>query len=237
MRTVFLHRMKLPAPAEIKIVPAYRLAEAARYLGASASTLGGWFRGRTYKAAGQQRRARPVLGQHGQAGDTLSFLDLIEAHMLQAIRRGYGIPLNRFRKAMEFLREINPDLHFLAHKNFRHDRRDLFLQMEDRLVSLSERGQVVSEDIIAEGLQRLDYGKDGFASRLFLHLPGSDRNTIALDPTLGFGRPVIGRLGIKAEAVGERFAAGEGIADIATDYGAEIMEIEDALRWCKRLAA
>lgn len=237
MSTGSQKRMKLSAPEEVKIVPAYRLAEAAHYLGASPSTLRSWFRGRSYKAAGQQRRALPVLGQHGAAAETLSFLDLVEAHILHAIRRGYGIPLVGFRKAMEYLREINPDLHFLAHEDFRYDRRNLFLRMEDRLVSLSERGQVVSQEIIEEGLKRLDYGADGFASRFFLPIAHSERHTIALDPTLGFGRPVIARLGIKAEVIGDRFAAGESIADMADDYGAKAKEIEDALRWCKRLAA
>ena len=230
-------RMNLPVPEEIKIVPAYRMTEAARYLGASPSTLRAWFRGRSYKVAGQQRRSHPVLGQHGATSETISFLDLVEAHILHAIRRGYGIPLNRFRRAMEYLREINPDLHFLAHENFRCDHRDLFLQMEDKLVSLSERGQVVAEPIIEEGFKRLHYGQDGFASRFFLPVAHSNRNTIALDPSIGFGRPVIARLGVKAEVIAERFAAGEGIAEMAEDYGAKVREIEDALRWCNRLAA
>lgn len=237
MRTVVQKRMKLHTPEELKIVPAYRLAEAARYLGASPSTLGGWFRGRNYKSGGQKRRTTPVLGQHGQQTDALSFLDLVEAHLLQAIRRGFHIPLNRFRKAMEYLREIYPDLHYLAHKDFCCDRRDLFLKVEDRLVSLSERGQIVSEKIIEEGLKRLDYGTDGFASRLFLPTPHTERRTIAIDPSIGFGRPMIARLGIKAEVIGERFAAGEGVEAIASDYGAKTIEIEDALRWFKRLAA
>lgn len=237
MRTVAQKRMKLTTPEEVKIVPAYRLADAARYLGASPSTLRGWFRGRNYKSGGQQRRATPVLGQHGAQGDALSFLDLVEAHLLHAIRRGYGIPLNRFRQAMDFLREIHPDLHFLAHQDFRYDHHHLFLKVEDQLVSLSERGQIVSEKIIEDGLKRLDYGADGFASRFFLPTSHTERRTIALDPSLGFGRPVIARLGIKADVIGERFAAGEGVEAIASDYGAKTMEIEDALRWCKRVAA
>jgi uncharacterized protein (DUF433 family) len=237
MGTVPRKFMKLPKPEEIKIVPAYNVAEAARYLGASASTLRGWFRGRNYKAAGEARRMKPVLGQHGTDGETLSFLDLIEAHVLQAIRRGYGIPLNKFRKAMDYLREINPDLHFLAHENFRYDKKNLFLRMEDRLVSLSERGQVVSEEIIEEGLRRLEYGDDGFASKLFLPVARDNRHTIAIDPNVGFGRPIVTGLGVKADVIAARFAAGEGIAEIAEDYGAEVVEIEDALRWCNRLAA
>jgi uncharacterized protein (DUF433 family) len=235
--TVSKKFMKLPIPEEIKIVPAYKVAEAARYLGASPSTLRGWFRGRNYKVAGEARQTKPVLGQHGPEGATLSFLDLIEAHVLQAIRRGYGIPLNRFRKAMDYLREINPDLHFLAHENFRYDNRNLFLRMEDRLFSLSERGQMVSENIIEEGLKRLEYGDDGFASKLFLPVKRDDRHTIAIDPTVGFGRPIVSGLGVKAEVIAARFAAGEGISEIAEDYGAKVVEIEDALRWCNRLAA
>ncbi len=229
--------MNVSAPAPIKLLPAYPIAEAARLLAASPSTLHAWFHGRDYKVRGAARRSPAVLAKTDPQGTPLSFLDLVEAHVLLAIRKGYKIPLSRFRRAMEYLGEISGDLHFLAHQQVYHDRRDLFLKIEDRLVSLSERGQHVSEGIIAEGLEQLEYGDDGYADRLFPRLAGSSHHAVVLDPRISYGQPCLARLGIKVDAVSARFRAGETIAEIARDYGAEVMEIEDAIRWVNQRAA
>jgi uncharacterized protein (DUF433 family) len=163
-------------------------------------------------------------------------LDLIEAHILLAIRRGYEIPLKRFRIAMDYLRETGGDLHFLAHREFLHDRRDLFLKWEDKLVSLSERGQLVDKEVIAEGLKQITYGDDGYAARFFPRHDERRQESIVLDPTINFGRPCLVRLGVGAEAIAARFVAGERIADLAQDYAATREEVEEAIRWHERVA-
>lgn len=229
--------MKAKAPARLKELPAYSMAEAARYLGSNASTLRAWFQGRTYKTGGDQRWARPVLFRSGAKGTPISFLDLIEAHVLLAIRQGYRIPLSRFRTAMEYLKKSEGDLHFLAHRNFFHDNQDLFLHLDDKLVSLSERGQLVNREIIAEGLKQLVYGSDGYASRFFPRRGEGRQGIVVLDPTVNFGRPCIGRLGVGTEVLAKRFFSGETVSDIAQDYGATVEEVEESVRWHERVAA
>ena len=160
--------MRRATPSEIKLMPAYPLAEAARYLHAKPSTLHAWLHGQAYRVGQERRWSKAVLASVRSKGEPLSFLDLVEAHVLLSIRNGYGIPLKRFRTAMEYLREVGGDLHFLAHRDFYHDRRDLFVKLDDKLVSLSERGQLVDKEIIAEGLKQLVYGNDGYATRFFV---------------------------------------------------------------------
>ena len=223
-------------PAEIKLLPAYPLAEAARYLGSNPSTLRAWFHGRKYRVQGREKWARAVLSSVQLKGEPISFLDLIEAHVLIAIRRGYGIPLKRFRAAMDFLQESGGDLHFLAHRDFFHDRRDLFVKWEDKLVSLSERGQLVDKGIISEGLKQIIYGDDGFASRFFPRHDEQRQECIVLDPTINFGRPCLVRSGVGAAAIAERFRAGEKIADLAQDYAVTRDEVEEAIRWNERVS-
>jgi uncharacterized protein (DUF433 family) len=218
-------------PSEIKLLPAYPLAEAARYLGSNPSTLGTWFKGRNYKVKGQTKRATAVLSHSGLKGEPISFLDLIEAHILLAIRKSYGIPLKRFRAAMEFLREAGDDLHFLARREFSHDRRDLFLRWENKLVSLSERGQLVDKEIISEGLKQITYGDDGYAARFYPRQDARRQESIVLDPTINFGKPCLIRSGVGVDAIAARFVAGERIADLANDYAATREEIEEAIRW------
>ena len=229
--------MRRATPSEIKLMPAYPLTEAARYLHAKPSTLHAWLHGRAYRVGQERRWSKAVLASDRSKGEPLSFLDLVEAHVLLSIRNGYGIPLKRFRTAMEYLREVGGDLHFLAHRDFYHDRRDLFVKLDDKLVSLSERGQLVDKEIIAEGLKQLVYGNDGYATRFFPRRGSERQESIVLDPAINFGHPCLVRIGVGVEAISTRFMTGEKITDLAADYGATADEIEEAIRWHECLAA
>lgn len=229
--------MRRTSPSEIKLLPAYPLAEAARYLGSNPSTLRAWFHGRNYKVGGEKKWAKAVLSGTPVKGDPISFLDLVEAHVLLAIRRGYGIPLKRFRTAMDFLQEMGGDLHFLAHRGFYHDKNNLFMKLDENLVSLSERGQLVDKEIIKEGLKQIIYGNDGYAAQFFPRRDGERQESVVIDPTINFGRPCLIRLGVGAEAIAARFVAGEKISVLAQDYAATPDEVEEAIRWHERLAA
>jgi uncharacterized protein (DUF433 family) len=229
--------MALRAPNPIKLQPAYPLAEAARILGTNPSTLRAWFHGRDYNTKDGRRRSAPVMQATQKVGAPLSFIDLIEAHMLLAIRKGYGIPLKRLRDAMEYLRDKGGNLLFLAHENFKHDRQHLYIKQDDYLLSLSERGQHVNRHVIADGLRQIMHGEDGFADRFFPLIKGQEQKTIMLSPSLGFGRPVLARRGVSVQAITQRFEAGEHVTDLAADYGVTAAEIEDAIRWTTRYAA
>lgn len=223
-------------PSEIKLLPAYPLAEAARYLGSNPSTLGAWFHGRGYKVKGQKKWSNAVLSPTITRGEPISFLDLIEAHVLLAIRKGYGIPMKNLRKAMEYFREIGGDLHLLAHRDFLHDRKNLYVKWENKLLSLSERGQFVGREIVDEGLKQILYGEDDYASRFFPRNDNHRQETIVLDPNINFGKPCIMRLGVGADAIAARFFAGEKFDDLVQDYAATKEEVEEAIRWHERVA-
>lgn len=220
-----------------KFLPAYPVAEAARIIGANPETLRTWLRGRSYKVAGQKRRALPVFDSAHSEGGPLSFIDLVEAHVVHAMRRGYGIPMRNLRKAITYLREKGGDLLFLAHADFLYDRMHLYLNDDQMLLSLSERGQYVNRDVISKGLKQLDYGSDGYASRFYPSYIGLRERSIVVDPTISFGRPSVARLGVSADAIFDRFDAGESIPQLAEDYNAQAEEIENALRWVGRKAA
>jgi uncharacterized protein (DUF433 family) len=226
-------------PDEIKILPAYTLAGAARLIGSNPSTLRVWFRGRRpyQSTARYQRAVKPVLHTESGNGEPLSFIDVIEAHVLHTIRRGYGIPLKKVRKAIAYLEEMKGDLLFLASQDFYHDHRDVFLEIGPHLISLSESGQVVDKGVIEEGLEQLTYGSDGYAGQYFPTINGHHQKDFAINPAINFGRLSIARLGVDTNAVATRFVAGEKISNIAEDYGATPDEVEDAIRWHERLAA
>lgn len=215
--------MQQSVPDAVKKLPAYTIAEAARYIGVNASTVQNWFRGNN-----------PVLSK---SKGLVSFIDLVQAHVLHTIRKGYHIPMKRVRIAAETLEKISGSLDCLAHQDFYHDHRDLFLRLDEGLVSLSERGQFVNKEIIEGGLRQLAFGNDGFTEWFYPRANGELQEAFAINPSVNYGKLCISRLGVGVDSIRDRFLAGEGIKDIAEDYGAECAEVEEAIRWHDRLAA
>ncbi|MFN9730786.1 MAG: DUF433 domain-containing protein, partial [Pseudomonadota bacterium] len=62
-------------------------------------------------------------------------------------------------------------------------------------------------------------------------------SAIVIDPRFGFGRPVIEGSGVRIDVMVERFNSGEGIVELAADYGLTDAAIEDAIRMDSRRAA
>lgn len=215
------------------------MTDAARCIGTHPSTLRTWFKGRSYPTSGGTRRSPNLLTP--AADDALSFQNLVQAHVVQGIRKHYHIPMHQVRRALTYLHEYVGNLDLLASNKFYHDGEHLLLDIEDRLISLSERGQTVSEPILRQYLSRIDYAGDGFARRLrpFHYTPTGrhEPQHIIIDPTIAFGKPCLKRLGVKTDIIADRFLAGETIEDLAADYGAQPEEIQEAIRWSARRAA
>jgi hypothetical protein len=118
--------MPLAQPEEIKVLPAYTIAEASRYIGMNRSTVREWMRGQ-----------KPII--HNSKG-LISFMDLVCAHVLHTVRRAAHIPMRSVRRAAATLSNIAGGIHYLAHQSFFHDKSNLFILLEDQLISLSEGG-------------------------------------------------------------------------------------------------
>jgi uncharacterized protein (DUF433 family) len=149
--------------------------------------------------------------------------------------------MHRVRTALKYLAATMGNLDLLASREFFHDGEHLLLKLDGSLISLSERGQTVSAGILEQYLRRIEYASDGVATRL---RPVAQRHGqlyepqhIVIDPRVAFGKPCIDRLGVKADVVAERFIGGETIGELSADYGADPVEIEDAIRWATRKAA
>jgi hypothetical protein len=71
----------------LRKTPAYPFIEAAHYLNMPVSTLRAWCIGQDYKVKGSTRRFQPLIVLDGAKSEGLSFLNLVEAHVLAAIRR------------------------------------------------------------------------------------------------------------------------------------------------------
>src|SRR5580700_8989004 len=118
--------------------PAYPFVEAAHYLNIPLSTLRAWCLGQGHGAG--KRAFKPVIRLDANDRRALSFLNLIEAHVLAAIRRTHHVPLPKVRQALNFVsKRLNTDRP-LANAEFQTDGVDLFLDKLGSLFNVTREG-------------------------------------------------------------------------------------------------
>ena len=105
----------------------------------------------------------------------LSFQNLVEAHVLGAIRRQHGVSLQRVRKALRFVQRKIQQPHPLITVEFQTDGVDLFVkESSGRLINASGAGQTEIDEAIRKSLARIDRDEEGVASRLFPFVRGTE---------------------------------------------------------------
>jgi uncharacterized protein (DUF433 family) len=228
------------AHVDLREVPSYTLPEASHYLRIPEATLRSWFLGRHYPTSGGKRFFRPPFDPAERKPLTLSFMNLLEAHVLDAIRSGHGVPLDNVRKALAHIWQTFPSPHPLADHRFETDGVSLFVERYGRLVDVSEAGQTAMRKVLEQHLSRIERDRNKAPLRLNLLTRKRDSNepeVVVIDPAVSFGRPVLKGTGIPTAVIAERYKAGESVKELAEDYGRKSLEIEEALRCELPLAA
>ena len=212
---------------------AYTMPEAAHYLLLPSATLRSWVAGRTYSVQSGHKFFKPVIATPAGKRPVLSFVNLVEAHVLGAIRREHGIPLPKIRSAIEYLRREFGSSHPLADHWFETDGLDLFVQKFEQLINITQEGQLAMRAVLHAYLRRVDRDERGVAVRLYPFTrkdPVSSPKSVVIDPRLAFGRPVIAGTGIPTAVVAERYKAGESPEELARDYDRDRKDIDEAIR-------
>jgi uncharacterized protein (DUF433 family) len=196
--------------------------------------------GQGHRAEGRTRLSRPIITPAGDSPPRLSFVNMVEAHVLSAIRYHHRVPLAAVRRAVEYLTSEFDSHHPLAEEQFQTDGVNLFVERLG-LLNVSAPGQFAIPEILRALLKRIDRDNRGLAVRLypFSRRPGAasgapaledSPRVVVIDPRVGFGRPVLRGTGVTTLSIAERFDAGESIEALAEDYGRSRQEIEEALR-------
>ncbi len=164
---------------------------------------------------------------------SLSFVNLVEAHVLDAIRRKHQIPLPKVRAALDYVRRHFGSRHPLAEQKFETDGVNLFISRFHDLISASESGQLAMREMLTAHLQRIDHDAAGHAVRLYPFTRKREVNEpriVVIDPFISFGRPTISGTGITTSIIAERYKAGESMDELAEDYGCQRSQVEEAVR-------
>lgn len=215
-------------------MPFYTIADAARYLRVPVTTLWYWTRGRTWKSRTGMKTSGPIFEIADP--DFLSFTNLVEAHVLAAIRRQYEIPLDDARIAVEYVRNRLGVERPLADYVFETDGVHLFVREVGHLVNASKNGQVAMEKLLRASLKRIERDDLHRAVRVFPFSrdvqPGIIQpRFVVIDPKISFGRPVIAGTGVLTSVVADRHRAGDSYLMLARDYRCKVAAIEEAVRY------
>jgi len=208
-------------------LPRYSVAEAARYLRMPASTLKRW-------AAPVEKISQGLIHRPQRTDGRLSFSNLIEAHVLTALRKQYGVKMPQVRTSLEYAREKLGVDRVLLSKNLRVMKGNVFLEHLGKLINVSRGGQEAMPEILHAYLERIEWDRKGAPVRIFPLTRDDYQNAprlVTIDPVMAFGRPIVERKGITTSVIGERFRAGESMLELAEDYDLEAFEVEEAIRY------
>jgi uncharacterized protein (DUF433 family) len=223
--------MKFIATDERQELPLYGLSEAALYLRVPLKTLEYWAFGRT--------PISPLIRAASKKPRALSFMNLLECHMLVSMKSLYNLRLPKIRRALAHLHKTTGYKHPLIEQPLYTNRVDLLLKEIDRLVNISRGGQLAIPGIVEAHLERVEYDKEVglFKFYPFVRERSSEEpKFVVINPALGFGKPVIAGTGISTAVIASRFNARESVPDLAKEYGLEEKQIEEAIRWENRAA-
>lgn len=221
----------------IRELPSYTATEAAHYLNLPVSTVRHWALGRN--------QYLPLINPAATQPLTLSFFNLVEMHVLAAIRREHDVAMVKVRSAIEFLSanatsDKGKERPLLS-AEFQTNGLDIFVEAFGQLVNISQGGQLGMKAVLSAALKRISRDAAGVPVRLypFTHTSRSGESpmTVVIDPALSAGRPVLVGTGLATEIIAERFKAGETPEELAFDYGRDESEIWEAIRCELKTAA
>lgn len=222
------------AKPDAREVAAYTYPEASRAINVPRSTLGAWVRGQAYRRKEDVGYFEPVIERPDPEDSRLSFTNLIEAHVLRALRTVHDVSMGAVREALDLAESEFGIERLLIHRQLCTSAGELFLDRYHQIVSLSNSQQLVIREMFARYLSRVEYDDLDLPVRLYPLTEGplSDSpRIIALTPYVSFGRPVVLRRGVSTAAIRSRFDAGESIEHIADDYELSREEVQEAVRY------
>jgi len=225
----------LAAKKDLRNEPAYPLTEAARYIKLPPATLRAWTLGRPYPTAQGSGHFRAIIRPASSRPPRLSFWNLIEAHVLRALRTDHGFSVKAVRQAIDYAQRELAIEHLLLRQELCFDAGQLFLDRYGKLINLSASGQLAMRQVLQAHLKRVNWDVDQFPIRLHPFISSISADTaadampIAIDPRISFGRPIVLSRGISTATIAARIDAGETVDALAADYDLRSADIEQAV--------
>jgi uncharacterized protein (DUF433 family) len=190
--------------------------------------------GRTYKCASGEKFFQPLIKVADRQNAVVSFRNVVELHVLSAIRRRHKVQMPEVRRALVYLSRQLGIAHPLADQKMLTDGTDLLIEQYGRLLNISRNGQLEMKEAIEVYLARVERDPDRLPIRFYpFTRPDitASPKLVVLNPRVQFGKPCIAGTGIPTSIIAERFKAGEDIRALSRDYGQSESKIDEALRF------
>ena len=218
---------------DVRDLPMYSVGEAAFYLKIAAATLRSWVLGRAYRITDGSARFEPIIRAPDSGDSRISFNNLVEAHVLRALRTKHNVSIFSVRNAVEYAEHQLGITRLLISDELQTTAGDLFVERYGQLINLSKSGQLAIKKILETYLRRIDRDESKLPCRLypfvFSGLRVDGPRTIVIDPSVSFGRPSISKKGITTAALASRIDAGETVSELVEDYHLTRVEVETAI--------
>ena len=218
-------------------IAAYNSFETARYLRVPEKTIRNWAYGYSYATSRGEIATKPLIRIADPRSHLFSFVNLLELHVISALRRDHNLQMSKIRRAIEYLEAKLKSDHPLIDEEMETDGTDIFVTKYGSLINASRSGQLAMKALLEAHLRRIERDRHGVAIRLFPFTRTRDAGTIAeapkliaIDPAIAFGRPVIVGSRVPTAEIAERFQAGESPGELAEDFGRTEEEIWEAIR-------
>jgi len=218
-------------------LPAYTLVESSRYLRIPLRTVHNWAFGSSYSTAGGRRQTHRLIVPADEPRHLLSFVNLLELHVLSGLRREHNLKMPAIRTALDYLRrEYKSKRPLIDEEMFSHEG-SLLVEKYGQLVNASQDGQLAMHRAMGIHLRRIERDDRGVILRLY---PFTRKHAstaalvdqpqiIVIDPSVVFGRPVIAGSRMPTAEVADRYLAGDSVSTLAEDYGRSPEEIDSSL--------
>jgi uncharacterized protein (DUF433 family) len=146
------------------------------------------------------------------------------------------------RKALDYVARELKHYRPLIGQDFLTDGMSLFVErletMADTdagvrsLIDASHHGQLAARQLLEGALARVSRDTHGLIERIYPWVRNLDEpRRVEIDPRRAFGRPVVAGTRVPADELAERFAAGDGVEDIARDFRMDRGVVEGVLQW------
>lgn len=204
----------------------YTVAEAARILGMSASTLSGWTRRyRPHILVTRRLDAKPGY-------PSIPFIGIAECLVLKVLRRDAKVPMQRILPAVRELSKMGINNALASNRLYTDGAEVLYNHAQDltspaRELAVVRNGQCVINDTIKDYLKALIvYGTDGYPT--LINPPRWRRAGVVLNPGVSFGSPIFREGGARVSAVLDWVRAGEDLQVVSEEFGVPVSHIKEA---------
>jgi len=219
-------------------LPTYTVAEASHHLGMSQSTVRSWIAGHSYPTKKGRKRSDPLIEAASRDPWALSFHNLVELHVLKAIRRDHNVAMHRIRNALQYVQDrLNVERPLLK-EDFRTNGVDLFVERYGALLNASSGEKQMLLGLMRASVSRIERD-DRFSPAAYFPWridPVAEGRAVRIDPETAFGRPVVEGTRIPTAVLYGRYRRGQRAATLAKEYVLTVDVVKAALEWEKAQA-